>query len=77
MLRISKLQCEFVDGKIDEPDNTYRPHSFTFKVGLSPSNFFICFNDRPLQMMNNAFYFILIALFVLRYLNFCLEFLVM
>ena len=32
-----------------------------FKVGLSPSkkNWFICFNESPLKMMKNAFYFIL------------------
>ena len=31
-----------------------------FKVGLSPSkkNCFICFNESPLKMMKNAFYFI-------------------
>ena len=39
-----------------------------FKAGLSPSkkNLFICFNDSPLKMMKNAFYFILKALFVLK-----------
>ena len=36
------------------------------KVGLSPSNFFICFNGSPSNMMKNAFYFILKALFVLK-----------
>ena len=30
-----------------------------FKVGFSPSkNFFICFNESPLTIMKNAFYFI-------------------
>ena len=35
------------------------------KVGTSPSknNFFICFNDNLSEMMKNAFYFILKALF--------------
>ena len=35
---------------------------------------FICFNKIPLKMMKNTFYFTLKALFVLKYLNFCLEF---
>ena len=37
-----------------------------FKVGFSPSkkNYFICFNESPLKMMKNTFYFILKALFV-------------
>ena len=36
------------------------------KVGFSPSkkNYFICFNESPLKMMKNTFYFILKALFV-------------
>ena len=51
---------------------------YIFKVGLSPSKkFFILFNESPLEMMKIAFYFILKALFVLRYLSFCLYFLVM
>ena len=33
--------------------------------------------ENPLKIMKHAFYFILKALFVLRYLNFCLDFLVM
>ena len=39
------------------------------KVGLSPSKkvcFITCFNESPLKMMNNAFYFLLQALFVLK-----------
>ena len=48
------------------------------KVGPSPSNtFFVCFNESPLKMMKNAFYFILKALFVLKLCKFCLDFLVM
>ena len=31
---------------------------------------FICFNENPLKMMKNAFYFILKALFVLKILKF-------
>ena len=44
----------------------------TFKVGLSPSkNFFvICSTESPLKMTKNAFYFILIALFVLKIFKF-------
>ena len=38
---------------------------------------FICFIESPLQMMKNAFYFILKALFILEVLNFCQDFLVM
>ena len=61
--------------KDDNKNNTYN----NIKVGLSPSkkNYFICFNESPLKMMKNAFYFILKAPFVLKYLNFCLDFLVM
>ena len=37
------------------------------KVGLSPSkeSCLVCFNESPLKMMKNAFYFILKALLVL------------
>ena len=38
---------------------------------------FIGFNESLSKMIKNAFYFILKALFVSRYLNFCLDFLVM
>ena len=43
-----------------------------FKVGLSPSNKydFFCFNERPLKMMKNAFYFKLQTLFVLKIFKF-------
>ena len=43
-----------------------------FKVGLSPSkkNFFICFNESPLKIMRNYFYFILKALLVLKIFKF-------
>ena len=40
-----------------------------FKAGLLPSKnkfFFICFNESPLKMMKNAFYFILKAPFVFK-----------
>ena len=42
------------------------------KVGLSPSKkvCFICFNQRPLKMMKNAFCFLLKALFVLKIFKF-------
>ena len=38
------------------------------KVGFFPfkKNYFICFNESPLRMMQNAFYFILKAFFVLN-----------
>ena len=39
-------------------------------------NSVICLIESPLKMMKYAFYFILKALFVLRYLNFYLHFLV-
>ena len=41
------------------------------KVGLSPSKkvYFIYFNESPLKMMKNAFYFMLKALFVLKILK--------
>ena len=43
-----------------------------FKVELSPSKklCFICFNENPLKIMKNAFYFILKALFVLKIFKF-------
>ena len=43
-------------------------HSFTFKIGLSPSTkiCFIHFNEGVLKMMKNTFYFILKALFILK-----------
>ena len=43
-------------------------HSFTFKIGLSPSTkiCFIRFNEGLLKMMKNTFYFILKALFILE-----------
>ena len=43
-----------------------------FQVALSPSKtiFFISFNDSPLKMMKNGFYFILKALFVLKIFKF-------
>ena len=40
------------------------------KIGFSPSIFFICFNETPLKIMKNAFYFILKALFVLKVFKF-------
>ena len=45
----------------------------SFKVGLSPSEKvgFICCNGRPLNMIKNAFYFMLKALFVLKIFKFC------
>ena len=42
--------------------------SVNVKDELSPSKeiSFICFNERPLEMMKNAFYFLLKSLFVLK-----------
>ena len=50
-----------------------------FKVRLSPSKikFLHCFNENSRKKMKNAFYFTLKAFFVLKYLNFYLDFLVM
>ena len=42
---------------------------------LSKKNCFIFFNKSPSKMMKNAFYFVLKAPFVLKILNFCLNFL--
>ena len=44
----------------------------SFKVGLSPSKKIcvICLIESPFKMMKNAFYFILIALFVLKIFTF-------
>ena len=43
-----------------------------FQVELSPSKqaCFICFDESPLKVMENAFYFILKALFVLKIFEF-------
>ena len=44
---------------------------------LSNKILFIRFNQSPFKMMKNAFYFFLQAFSFPRYLNFCLDFLVM
>ena len=43
----------------------------SLKVGLSPSKnvVFVYFNENPLKMVKNAFYFMLKALFVLNPLS--------
>ena len=43
-----------------------------FKVGLSPSKkiVFIYFNESPLKMMKNVFYFVLKALFIPKMFKF-------
>ena len=48
----------------------------TFKVGLSPSKFFIiiCFNNSPSKIMENAFYFIVKGLFVFKIFKFLSSF---
>ena len=69
-------------GNVDFNDNILPPVLAMFqikvKVGLSPSKKFrfICFNESPLKMMKNAFYFILKLFFFSKYLNFCLDILV-
>ena len=42
------------------------------KFGLSPSKkkYFICFDGNPVKMMENVFYFIVKAFFVLKILKF-------
>ena len=49
---------------------------FLFKGALSGLRQFLT-TESPLKMMENAFYFTLKALFVLKILSFCLDFLVM
>ena len=46
------------------------------KVGFSPSRKvdFIYLDESPLKMIKNGFYFILRALFVHKYLDFCPDF---
>ena len=65
LISFSALLCE-------EQNRSNMPSSvfLEIKVGLSPSNFFIYFNDSPSKMMKNAFYFILKALFVLKIFKF-------
>ena len=41
---------------------------------LPKKNIFICFNESPLKMMENAFYFVLKALFVLKKFKFLSRF---
>ena len=62
-----KLSIPFVDKAIPK---------VTFKVGLSPSKFFIiiCFNDSPSKVKKNAFYFILKGLFVFKIFKFLSSF---
>ena len=52
----------------------FQPLIFTFfvaKVELSSSkNCFICFNESPLKLMKNVFYFTVKALFVLKKFKF-------
>ena len=44
---------------------------FYFKAGLSPlKKGFISFNENPLKLMKNTFYFILKAFFVLKLFKF-------
>ena len=43
---------------------------FCIKVGPSHSNSFICFDDGLSEMMKNAFYLILKALFVIKIFEF-------
>ena len=70
--------------RISHPDwleyqNEFHCPFLNLKAGLSPfkKNWFICFSESPLKTMENAFYFGLKALFVLKIFKFCLEFLVM
>ena len=48
--------------------NKYEFFQYMFKVGLSPSkkSYAFCFIESPLNIMKNAFYFILKVLFVLK-----------
>ena len=59
-------------------ENQLRPNITHIKVGLwhSKKICFISFNESPLRMMKNAFYFTLKVPFVLKNSNFCLDFLV-
>ena len=50
-------------------------HFFQFKGALSGLRQFLA-NESPLKMMKSDFYFIVKALFVLKILSFCLDFLV-
>ena len=52
-------------------------HGFKVVLSTSIKIGFICFNESPLKMMENAFSFILEALFIFRIFNFSLDFLVM
>ena len=61
MNKLGKLFLSVGEGSFRRP--TVKEH---IKVGLLASKKLVCFNESYLKMMNNAFYFILKALFVLK-----------
>ena len=60
-------ELEFISEKIAKLFKK-KKHGYILQVGLSPikKNCFICFNESPLKMVKNIFYFILRALFDLK-----------
>ena len=48
----------------------FKNNVFLMFSHLPKKRFFICFNDSPSKMMENAFYFILKALFILKIFKF-------
>ena len=50
----------------------YNLYTFTFKVGLSPlkKKYFTCFNESPLKIIKNGFYFVIKPLFALKIFKF-------
>ena len=81
MLYLQNTKCYKVRRRKKRSKTQYNEIDKLWKslnVGLSLSRKKICFNDNPSKMMKNAFNFILKYIFPFsRYLNFCLDFLVM
>ena len=68
---VEEVRCAMNQMKIGKASAPCAVAIEVFKVGFSPyRNFFICFNEKPLKMMKNAFYLILKALFILRIFKF-------
>ena len=58
--------------------NHLQKHKWSAKLdSYFPKKIVLCFNESPLEMMKNAFYFILKGLFFIKIFKCCLDFLAM
>ena len=72
------VKTVFLEISQNSQENTCARVSFLKSESQIPKKlFFSCFNESPLKMMKNTFYFILKTLPFSKYLNFCLVILVM